>query len=40
MSRGFNEIGAQLIIVESNIRPVIDALGDKDLENKDAPSCT
>ena len=26
--------GAQLIIVESNIRPVIDALGDKDLENK------
>ena len=34
MSRGFNEIGAQLIIVESNIRPVIDALGDKDLENK------
>ena len=34
MSRGFNEQGAQLIIVESNIRPVIDALGDKDLENK------
>ena len=34
MSRGFNETGAQLIIVESNIRPVIDALGDKDLENK------
>lgn len=25
MSRGFNETGAQLIIVESNIRPVIDA---------------
>ena len=34
MSRGFNESGAQLIIVESNIRPVIDALGDKDLENR------
>lgn len=34
MSRGFNEAGAQLIIVESNIRPVIDALGDTDLENK------
>ncbi|WP_302594024.1 SufD family Fe-S cluster assembly protein, partial [uncultured Megasphaera sp.] len=34
MSRGFNEAGAQLIIVESNIRPIIDALGDKDLENK------
>lgn len=34
MSRGFNEEGAQLIIVESNIRPVIDALGDKNLENK------
>ncbi len=34
MSRGFNEAGAQLIIVESNIRPVIDALGDAVLENK------
>jgi Fe-S cluster assembly scaffold protein SufB len=34
MSRGFNEAGAQLIIVESNIRPVIDALGDADMENK------
>lgn len=34
MSRGFSEAGAQLIIVESNIRPVIDAIGDKDLENK------
>ena len=34
MSRGFNEAGAQLIIVESNIRPVIDKLGDKNLENK------
>lgn len=34
MSRGFNEAGAQLIIVESNIRPVIDQLGDEDLENK------
>jgi hypothetical protein len=34
MSRGFNEAGARLIIVESNIRPVIDALGDKELENK------
>lgn len=34
MSRGFNEAGAQLIIVESNIRPVIDQLGDTDLENK------
>ncbi|KMO86502.1 Fe-S cluster assembly protein SufD [Megasphaera cerevisiae DSM 20462] len=34
MSRGFNEAGAQLIIVESNIRPVIDRLGDADLENK------
>lgn len=34
MSRGFNEAGAQLIIVESNIRPVIDQLGDEHLENK------
>ena len=34
MSRGFNQEGAQLIIVESNIRPVIDAIGDKDLANK------
>ena len=34
MSRGFNEAGAQLIIVESNIRPVIDQLGDETLENK------
>ena len=34
MSRSFNEAGAQLIIVESNIRPVIDKLGDTDLENK------
>lgn len=29
MSRGFSEKGAQLIIVESNIRPVIDGLGDE-----------
>lgn len=34
MSRGFNEDGAQLIIVESNIRPVIDKLGDELLMNK------
>lgn len=34
MSRGFDEAGAQLIIVESNIRPVIDQLGDSDLEDK------
>ena len=34
MSRGFNEAGAQLIIVESNIRPVIDQLGDENLENR------
>lgn len=34
MSRGFNREGAQLIIVESNIRPVIDSLGDTDMENK------
>ena len=34
MSRGFSEAGAQMIIVESNIRPVIDALGDEGLENK------
>jgi len=34
MSRGFSENGAQLIIVESNIRPVIDKLGDPDMENK------
>ena len=34
MSRGFNEDGAQLIIVESNIRPVIDKLGDSILINK------
>lgn len=34
MSRGFSEAGAQLILIESNIRPVIDALGDKTLENK------
>lgn len=34
MSRGFNKEGAQLIIVESRIRPVIDQLGDKDLENR------
>ena len=31
MSRGFSEKGAQLIIVESNIRPVIDELGDEKL---------
>ena len=31
MSRGFSEKGAQLIIVESNIRPVIDELGDEEL---------
>lgn len=34
MSRGFSEEGAQLIIVESNIRPVIDKLGDETLMNK------
>ncbi|MGE1063411.1 SufD family Fe-S cluster assembly protein [Megasphaera paucivorans] len=34
MSRGFSENGAQLIIVESNIRPVIDKLGDSAMENK------
>lgn len=34
MSRGFDEAGAQLIIVESNIRPVIDRLGDSELEDK------
>jgi len=34
MSRGFSEAGAQLIIVESNIRPVIDNLGDTEQENK------
>lgn len=34
MTRGFNMEGAQMIIVESNIRPVIDQLGDKDLMNK------
>jgi Fe-S cluster assembly scaffold protein SufB len=34
MSRGFSEAGAQLIIVESNIRPVIDKLGDEEMENK------
>ena len=31
MSRGFSEKGAQLIIVESNIRPVIDELGDEEV---------
>ncbi|MCH3950320.1 MAG: SufD family Fe-S cluster assembly protein [Acidaminococcus sp.] len=34
MSRGFSEAGARLIIVESNIRPVIDQLGDDKLENR------
>lgn len=34
MSRGFNKEGAQLIIVESRIRPVIDQLGDENLENR------
>ena len=34
MSRGFSEKGAQLIIVESNIRPVIDALGDAALAKR------
>lgn len=34
MSRGFREDGAQLLIVESNIRPVIDKLGDKEMENR------
>ena len=34
MSRGFSEKGAQLIIVESNIRPVIDALGDAALTKR------
>jgi Fe-S cluster assembly protein SufD len=34
MSRGFSEAGARLVIVESNIRPVIDQLGDETLANK------
>lgn len=34
MSRGFSEAGAQLLIVESNIRPVIDMLDDDAMENK------
>ena len=34
MSRGFSEVGAQLLIVESNIRPVIDMLDDEAMENK------
>ena len=34
MSRGLSENGARLVIVESNIRPVIDQLGDETLANK------
>ena len=34
MSRGLSEAGARLVIVESNIRPVIDQLGDEKLENR------
>lgn len=34
MSRGFDEAGAQLILVESNVRPIIDKLGDADMEEK------
>lgn len=34
MSRGFDEAGAQLILVESNVRPIIDKLGDAEMEEK------